>query len=109
MIPDVPHAQFNVKLLTELRPAWEAKVQPDTSMFRLLFTPNGTRSYMAPERVVVEYETDQKVQVHLSRMVPRPREADPAGSVVVTADYVRPENAGPVVESFLMQLQTDDG
>lgn len=97
-------AQFNVELLEQLRPRWNVGVRPDTSMFRVLFTRYGATGHEFDERVEVLYETPDRVRVAFVRLVPRRGETRPAGRVVVAGDLVRPENAGPVVESFLMQL-----
>jgi hypothetical protein len=100
----VPAARFNVELLEALRPRWEGRVRPDTSMFDVLFTRPDATGYSYDEHVEVTRESDDRVRVALTRMVPGPGEAHPAGPVVVTGDFVRPENATTVVESFLMQL-----
>jgi hypothetical protein len=100
-------ARFNVRLLESLRPEWEARVLPTVSMFRVLFTHDGSDSCMFNERVEVDFEAEDRVRVALSRTVPRRGENHPSGPVVVTGDHVRPENARLVVESFLMQLTTE--
>ncbi len=91
-----PAAQLNVELLEALRPRWEGRVRPDTSMFDLLFTRPGSTGYSYDERVEVTRESDDRVRVVLTRMVPRLGETRPAGPVVVTGDFARPENATTV-------------
>lgn len=103
-----PPAAFNVGLLDWLRPHWKARVRPSTSMFTLEFTRYGSTGYSYDERVDVLFEAADRVRVSLVRRVPRRGESRPAGPVVVTGDFVRPENAGPVVESFLLQLANLD-
>lgn len=100
----VPAATFNVALLEALRPRWAARIRPDTSMFDLLFTALDSTGYSYDERVEVSYESDIRVRMALRRMASRRGETRPAGPVVVTGDYTRPENALPAVESLLMQL-----
>ena len=103
-----PAAAFNVALLMALQPRWGSVLQPDTSMFRLLFTRPGTTYYDADERVEVLFETDNRVRMALTRRVPRRGESRPAGPVTVTGDYTRPENALPAVEALLLQLADPD-
>lgn len=101
-------ARFNVALLEALRPRWETRVRPDTSMFDVLFTRPDSTGHSHDERVEVSRESDERVRVALRRMAPRRSETRPAGPIVVTGDYVRPGNAVPVVESLLMQLAGED-
>jgi len=101
---DTPIAKFNVVLISALRPDWEHRVRIATSMFRLVFVSPGTTSWPFDEHVDVEYENDLRVSVSLVRVVPRRGDPRPVGPVVVAGDIVRPENAIPVVESFLVQI-----
>ena len=103
-----PVARFNVRLLESLRPQWEGRVRPDTSMFKLLFTRPGSSGYSYDERVEVLVEAEERVAVSLVRMVPRRGEVRASGPVVVTGDYARPENAHKVVAALLMQLAGED-
>jgi hypothetical protein len=98
---------FNVDLLERLGPSWQSRVRPDTSMFTVMFTRHGQTGYQYDERVEVEREAPDRVRVTFVRQVPRRGERRPAGPVVVAGDFARPENAGAVVESFLMQLAGD--
>ncbi len=100
----VPAARFNVELLEALRPRWEGRVRPDTSMFDVLFTRPDATGYSYDERVEMLWESENRVRSALRRMVPRPGETRQAGPAVVTGDFVRSENAMTVVESLLMQL-----
>lgn len=97
-------ATFNVFLLEQLRPTWQAHVRPDTSMFTLLFTRHGETGYDFHERVEVNYETPDRVRLAFARQAPRRAGQRSIGPVVVTGDFARPENAPAVVENFLMQL-----
>ena len=97
-----------MSLLEALRPQWEARVRPDTSMFTLLFTRPGSTGYSYDESVQVLVEAEERVAVTLVRMAPRRGEVRPSGPVVVTGDHARPENAQRVVEAFLMQLAGGD-
>ena len=65
----MPAAQFNVTLLESLRPRWEARARPDSSMHVLLFTRFGATGYEYDERVEVSREADDRVRVVLRRMV----------------------------------------
>lgn len=106
---DAPVARFNVALLRELRPRWEAVVRPDTSMFTVLFTRPGILAYGADELVEVLVEAEDRVRMALIREVPRREESGPAGPMTVTGDFTKPENAVPAVEALLFQITRHDG
>lgn len=101
---DTPIAEFNAALIRALRPSWEHRVRVATSMFRLWFMHPETATWPFEELVQVEYETDDRVSISLRRNAPRRGDARPVGPVIVAGDITRPENALPVVESFLMQI-----
>jgi len=106
---DLPIAKFNTALILALRPSWEHRVRIVTSMFRLLFVHPGSTKWPFNEQVVVEYEKSKdRVSVSLNRDAPRRGDPRPVGGVVVAGDFVRPENAIPVVESFLVQIASQD-
>jgi len=101
---DAPIAKFNAALIRELRPSYEHRVRVVTSMFRLWFMHPETTTWPFEELVQVDYETDDRVSISLRRNAPRRGDPRPVGPVVVAGDMARPENALPVVESFLMQI-----
>jgi hypothetical protein len=100
---DAPVAKFNSALIRALRPNWEDRVRIVTSVVTLWFTHPET-TYPFEARVQVEYEADDRVSVSLRKLVPRRDLTHTGGVFVVSGDFVRPENAAPVVESFLMQV-----
>ena len=97
---------FNVDLLVALRPRWGTQLRVDTGMFRLLFTRPHEHHYdeSTAESVQVEREDDDRVRMALIRRVPRRALDQPGGSLVVTGDFTRPENALPAVEALLSQI-----
>lgn len=73
-------------------------------MIAVLFTRPGETGYRFTERVQVDYQAPDRVEMALVRDVPRTSLAKPGGLVVVTGDFTRPENARPAVEALLYQL-----
>jgi hypothetical protein len=100
---EAPITAFNLELLDHLRPGWETRVQVVTSMFRLWFVRPGN-AWPFNERVSVEWESSRRVRAELIRDVPRQSLAESGGFTRVTGDFATPENALPVVEALLMQL-----
>lgn len=103
---ETSHAQaiFNVDLLEQLRPRWEASVRPDTSMWTLLFTLPDETGYRFTNRIEVAWQAPDRVSMSLVTDRPRRSLTEPGGRAVVTGDFTRPENALPTVEALLWQL-----
>ena len=100
---DTDLAHFNISLLSALRPSWGDVLRPVTSMFSLwLVRPKATYPY--PEKVVVEYEGVERVQMSLFRELPRQSLERSGGAVTVAGDITRSANALPAVEALLLQL-----
>lgn len=102
-------AAFNAWLLCELRPRWGSTVRPASSHSRLLFMAPAARPYVWREHVYVEWQSADRVEMALERLVPRKGLAKPGGGGgVVTGDFTLPENALPAVEALLYQLDLQD-
>jgi len=102
-------ASFNAWLLRELRPRWGGRVRPASSHSRLLFMTPAARPYVWSEHVYVEWQSADRVEMALERLVPRMGLGTPGGGGVVTGDFTRPENALPAIEALLHQLGLQGG
>jgi len=69
-----------------------------------MFTRHVSHGEEGDECVIVDWETDERVSVALERMSARRGESRNLVLVVVAGDIVRPENATPLIENFLMQI-----
>lgn len=101
-----PAATLIRDFLTQLRPRWEARVRPDTSMATLLFTRPGETGHRFSERVEVAVEAEDRARMAFVRDIPRAGLDKVGGRQTVAGDFTRPENMTPAVEALLRQLAT---
>lgn len=104
---DAPFAQFFARLIRELRPTWEHRVRPVRFWDGLTFAASTLPGPRFDERVEVQWQNVDRISVSLSRAAPMRDSPRLAGYVVVAGDFVRPENAVAVVESFLLQIESE--
>lgn len=104
-----------VRLLELARPTWDSRVSVTTSMFDLIFTPEGVGPWDVDPMPAgttwlrVQYETRNQPPVPCFRFELYRIEAHPANprhlhDFLVSGDIARAENSKDVLDAFLMQL-----